>query len=69
MDFLKALLGRAFAWLQALGVGAVYALYAYLSAASPSTGDPLDSMVTGALLTLLVKLAGAIVAKLPSRTV
>ena len=69
MDFLKALLGRTFAWLQALGVGALGALYAYLSTASPSTGDPIDSMITGAILSLIVKIVGTIVSRFPAKPV
>ena len=70
MDFLKAFLGRLGAWLQALGVGALLALQQYLSTASPDSGDPIAAMVTGLLLSALVKLIGALVARLgPKPTV
>lgn len=61
LDFLKALFGRVVTWLQAIGVGVVTAILAYLQTAGPATGDPIDSMITGAILAGLVKLVGALV--------
>lgn len=63
MDFLKAFLGRLGAWLQALGVGALVALQQYLSTASPDQGDPVSSLLTGLILSGLVKLLGALIAR------
>lgn len=64
MDFIKDFLGKRLAWLQAVGVGALVALQQYFSTASPDASDPVASLLTGALLSLVVKFLGSLIAKL-----
>jgi hypothetical protein len=69
MDFLKSLVGRLGTWVAALGVGAVVALYDYVTAAKAaaeaSGASGIDAMIHGGVLVLLVKGVGALVKALP----
>lgn len=64
MDFIKDFLGKRLAWAQAIAVGALAAVQQYLSTASPDASDPVASLLTGALLAVVVKLIGSLIAKL-----
>lgn len=68
MNFVKGLLGNAFAWLQSVGIGALVALQQYFSSASPSSDDPVSSMVTGLILAVITKGVGALINLFPKRT-
>lgn len=61
MAFLKALVGRTITWLIALGVGATEVLVEYFRVASTGeVNDPIELLLRGGLITLLVKVFGAL---------
>lgn len=61
------LFSNVFAWLQAVGVGAVIAIQQYVHMLDTADTDPLSALIKGAIVMGLVKLFGAIIkAKQPA---